>query len=124
MLADQVMPKAEALARKIAANGPIAVRKAKETVLQNLSVSFEEGFRIERENADFTMATEDDREGPRAFLEKRLPQYRGREQLLLRRGAGAWIVASEHLRSSTSRKLTHSRTSSHITWLMLSLRNR
>jgi enoyl-CoA hydratase/carnithine racemase len=39
MLADQVMPKAEALARKIAANGPIAVRKAKETVLQNLSVS-------------------------------------------------------------------------------------
>jgi len=76
--ADQVMPKAEALARKIAANGPVAVRKTKETVLQSLSVSFDEGFRLERENADFTMRTEDAKEGPRAFMEKRPPRYRGR----------------------------------------------
>jgi len=76
--ADQVMPRAEALARKIAANGPVAVRKTKETVLRSLSVSFDEGFRIERENADFTMRTEDAKEGPRAFMEKRPPRYIGR----------------------------------------------
>jgi enoyl-CoA hydratase len=76
--ANHVMPRAEALARKIAANGPVAVRKTKETVLRSLSVSFVEGFRIERENADFTMATEDAREGPRAFMEKRPPRYIGR----------------------------------------------
>jgi enoyl-CoA hydratase len=76
--ADQVMPKAEALARKIAANGPIAVRKTKETVLRSLSISFDEGFRIERENADFTMRTEDAKEGPRAFMEKRPPRFVGR----------------------------------------------
>jgi enoyl-CoA hydratase len=76
--ADQVMPRAEALARKIAANGPVAVRKTKETVLRSLSVSFDEGFRIERENADFTMRTEDAKEGPRAFMEKRSPRYIGR----------------------------------------------
>ncbi len=38
----------------------------------------EEGFRIERENADFTMRTEDAKEGPRAFMEKRPPRYIGR----------------------------------------------
>ncbi len=76
--ADQVMPRAEALARKIAANGPVAVRKTKETVLRSLSVSFDEGFRIERENADFTMRTEDAKEGLRAFMEKRPPRYIGR----------------------------------------------
>lgn len=76
--ADQVMPKAEELARKIAANGPVAVRKTKETVLRSLSVSFEEGFAIERENAAITMATEDAKEGPRAFMEKRPPRYTGR----------------------------------------------
>jgi len=47
-------------------------------MLRSLSVSFEEGFRIEQENADFTMRTEDAKEGPRAFMEKRAPRYRGR----------------------------------------------
>jgi enoyl-CoA hydratase len=75
---DQVMPRAEELARKIAANGPVAVRKIKETVLRALSVSFEEGFRIENENARMVLATEDAKEGPRAFMEKRPPQYVGR----------------------------------------------
>jgi enoyl-CoA hydratase len=76
--ADQVMPKAEELARKIAENGPVAVRKIKETVLRALSVSLEEGFKIENESARSVMATEDAREGPRAFMEKRKPRYVGR----------------------------------------------
>jgi len=76
--ADQVMPKAEELARKIAANGPVAVRKLKETVLRALSVSPEEGFKLEDDSARVIMATEDAIEGPRAFIEKRKPQYKGR----------------------------------------------
>ncbi|MGH7965788.1 MAG: enoyl-CoA hydratase-related protein, partial [Candidatus Binatia bacterium] len=76
--ADQVMPKAEEFARKIAANGPVAVRKIKETVLRGLSVSIEQGFQIEDESFREVLATEDAQEGPRAFIEKRKPQYRGR----------------------------------------------
>lgn len=75
---EQVLPRAEELARKIAANGPVAVRKIKETVLRSLSVSFEEGFAIENENAKGVLATEDAKEGPRAFMEKRPPRYVGR----------------------------------------------
>ncbi len=76
--ADQLMSKAEELAAKIAANGPVAVRKIKETVLRALSVSLEEGFKIENESAREVLATEDAKEGPRAFIEKRKPRYLGR----------------------------------------------
>lgn len=65
-------------ARKIAANGPVAVRKLKETVLRALSVSVEEGFQLEDESFRAVLATEDAQEGPRAFIEKRTPHYRGR----------------------------------------------
>lgn len=75
---EQVMPRAEELARKLAANGPVAVRKIKETVLRSVSVSFAEGFAIESENARAVLATEDAKEGPRAFMEKRPPRYVGR----------------------------------------------
>ena len=78
VLPEQLLPRAEELARKIATNGPVAVRKIKETVLRSLSVSFEEGFRIENENAKIVLATEDAKEGPRAFMEKRQPRYMGR----------------------------------------------
>jgi enoyl-CoA hydratase len=76
--ADQLMPRAEELAYKIAANGPVAVRKIKETVLRGLSVSPEEGFQIENETSQIVMQTEDAKEGPRAFIEKRKPRYAGR----------------------------------------------
>jgi enoyl-CoA hydratase len=76
--ADQLMSKAEELAAKIAANGPVAVRKIKETVLRALSVSLEDGFKIENESAREVLATEDAKEGPRAFIEKRKPRYLGR----------------------------------------------
>lgn len=73
-----VMAKAEELARKIVANGPVAVRKIKETVLRALSVSLEEGFELENDCARVLLATEDAKEGPRAFIEKRKPRYTGR----------------------------------------------
>jgi enoyl-CoA hydratase len=76
--ADKVMETAETFARKIAENGPVAVRKIKETVLKALSVSLEEGFKIENESARVVMQTADAKEGPRAFMEKRRPHYIGR----------------------------------------------
>src|SRR5262249_25214451 len=75
--AEQVMAKAEEVAHKIAANGPLAVQKIKETVLRALSVSLEEGFELENASARAILATEDAKEGPRAFVEKRKPRYVG-----------------------------------------------
>jgi enoyl-CoA hydratase len=76
--ADQVMLKTEELARKIAGNGPVAIRTIKETVLRALSMSLEDGFQLENEAARMVLATDDAKEGPRAFIEKRKPRYSGR----------------------------------------------
>jgi enoyl-CoA hydratase/carnithine racemase len=76
-LAD-LMPAAEELARKINANAPISVRASKEAIIRGMSTSLEEGLLIEAEMARVASATEDAREGPRAFAEKRPAQFRGR----------------------------------------------
>ncbi|HXZ88921.1 MAG TPA: enoyl-CoA hydratase-related protein [Candidatus Binataceae bacterium] len=76
--AGQVMAKAEELASAIAANGPLAVRAIKEGVRRAAGHTLEEGFKIENEVARPVMKSQDAREGPRAFLEKRAPNYKGR----------------------------------------------
>jgi len=75
---DQVMAKAEELGFAIAENGPFAVRKIKEAVRRCAGVPMEEAFKIENACAREVMSSEDAREGPRAFTEKRKPNYRGR----------------------------------------------
>ncbi len=74
----ELMPTAEKFARIIAENGPLAVRKAKEAVLRTLGLPLEEAYKIEDEIARQVFASEDAKEGPRAFMEKRKPQYKGR----------------------------------------------
>lgn len=74
----ELTAKAEELARTIASNGPIAVRKIKEAVRRTSGRPFEEAFEIENECAREVMRTEDAKEGPRAFIEKRKPVYRGK----------------------------------------------
>jgi len=76
--AAELMPAAETFARKIAENGPLAVQKIKETVLKALGRPVEEGYDLEDEATRFILGTEDAREGPRAFAEKRPPRYVGR----------------------------------------------
>jgi enoyl-CoA hydratase/carnithine racemase len=76
--ADQVMPKALELAETICQNGPLAVRLAKESVYRGLSVPIEEGLRFEIEQSRKVLASEDAREGPLAFAQKRKPEYKGR----------------------------------------------
>lgn len=75
---NELMGKAEELARTIAANGPLAVRKIKEAVRRCSGLPFEEAFKIENEIAREVMSSEDAKEGPRSFMEKRKPNYKGR----------------------------------------------
>lgn len=73
-----VMAKAQELAHAIAENGPLAVRAIKETVEKCSGLPFEAAFKIENEAQRLIRKTEDAREGPRAFIEKRKPNYKGR----------------------------------------------
>ena len=76
--AAQVMAKAEDIARKIAANGPLAVRAIKQGVTRTSGLPLEEGFKIENEIARGVFSSEDAKEGPRAFIEKRKPNFKGK----------------------------------------------
>ncbi len=75
---DKLIGKAEELARTIAENGPLAVRKIKEAVRRCSGLPFEQAFKIENEIGREVMASEDAKEGPRAFMQKRKPNYKGR----------------------------------------------
>ncbi len=75
---EKLMETAEEFAQKIAENGPLAVRKIKETVLKALGRPLEEGYALEDEAVRVVMRSEDAREGPSAFVEKRKPRYVGR----------------------------------------------
>src|ERR1700691_1018298 len=75
---EQLMAKAEELAATIAQNGQLAVRKIKEAVRRTSGRPYEEAFKIENEIAREVMKSEDAKEGPRSFMEKRKPNYKGR----------------------------------------------
>ncbi len=75
---EKLMGKAEELAATIAQNGPLAVRKIKEAVRRCSGRPFEEAFKIENEIAREVMRSEDAKEGPRSFMEKRKPNYQGK----------------------------------------------
>jgi enoyl-CoA hydratase len=75
---DGVMAEATALAERIAARGPIAVRYAKEAVSKGLDMTLEQALRFETDLTIILQTTEDRAEGVRAFLDKRPPQFHGR----------------------------------------------
>ena len=66
------------LAKEIAGMAPLAVRMGKEAVLQSYSGSLEEGLQFERKNFYMLFATEDQKEGMNAFVEKRRPEFKGK----------------------------------------------
>ncbi|MGB2695332.1 MAG: enoyl-CoA hydratase-related protein [Dehalococcoidia bacterium] len=75
--ANEVLPTAEKFARTLAANGPLALRKIKEAVLRTSGVPLRDAYKIEQECTTEVMASNDAKEGPRAFMEKREPRYTG-----------------------------------------------
>jgi len=56
----------------------MAVQATKESVLRGLTVSLKEAYDIESELATKVFSSEDAKEGPKAFAEKRPPQWKGR----------------------------------------------
>jgi enoyl-CoA hydratase len=75
---DQYLKSAIALATEIATHAPLAVRLAKEAVNQALEGSLSAGLAHERRLFCMLFATEDQKEGMQAFLEKRKPEWKGK----------------------------------------------
>jgi enoyl-CoA hydratase len=72
------LEEAKALAKEIAKKSPIAVRLAKEAVMKTFDTSISEGLEFERKNFYALFASEDQKEGMKAFLEKRQAKFVGR----------------------------------------------
>ena len=66
------------LAREIARQSPIAVQLAKEAINRSFETQLDEGLAFERKNFYLAFASEDQKEGMKAFIEKRKPEYKGR----------------------------------------------
>jgi enoyl-CoA hydratase len=74
----ELLPAAEALATKIAANAPLAVRYTMEAIERGAEMPQREGLFLEATLFGLSAGTEDFREGTRAFLEKRPAVFRGK----------------------------------------------
>jgi enoyl-CoA hydratase len=75
---EALMDEARDFARRILANAPLAVQGTKESVLQGLLVDLKEAYKIESQISQRVFATEDAKEGPKAFAEKRKPNWQGK----------------------------------------------
>jgi enoyl-CoA hydratase len=74
----ELLSAAEALARSVTENAPLAIRACLEAVARGQRLNFEEALNLEAELFSRLFATEDMSEGTRAFLEKRTPVFRGK----------------------------------------------
>src|SRR4029077_12722975 len=75
---EQLMAAAREMARKIAANAPLAVQAAKEMALRSREMDRTTGLRFEAVINRLLQFTDDAKEGPTAFAEKRPPNFTGR----------------------------------------------
>ncbi len=58
--------------------GPLALRAAKQAMLQGLSLPLDDGMKLEQQLFASLLQTDDAREGPLAFAQKRKPNYKGK----------------------------------------------
>ncbi len=75
---EMYMHEAVELAKEIALMPPIAVQLAKEAINRSFETQLDEGLMFERKNFYLTFASEDQKEGMKAFIEKRKPVYKGK----------------------------------------------
>ena len=75
---NEVVSTAEAFARRISLGAPIARLKTKEAIVRSSGRPLEEAFAIESQCTKENAATDDAKEGPRAFMERRPPVFTGR----------------------------------------------
>jgi enoyl-CoA hydratase len=66
------------LAKEVTQMSPISVRLAKESVLKAFDSGLQEGLYFERKNFYMCFASEDQKEGMKAFVEKRKPKFEGK----------------------------------------------
>ena len=75
---DELMDRAMQIANTICERGPLAVRTAKEAIVRGMDMPLDHALAYEDVLLARLMGTEDAKEGPRAFAEKRKPEYKGR----------------------------------------------
>jgi enoyl-CoA hydratase len=76
--ADQLMPTAKEMAKKIATKSPAALKLAKTAINRGMQTNLESGLNYEYELYSLSLTLEDKAEGVKAFLEKRAPKFVGR----------------------------------------------
>ena len=75
---EMYLEEAKKVAHEIAAKAPLAARIAKESVAKSYETSLTEGLEFERRNFYLMLSSEDKKEGMKAFLEKRKPEFKGK----------------------------------------------
>jgi len=75
---DKLIDEAMSMARRIVANSPLSLRCFKELAYRSLNLSTEAASSLTYEMYQQLLLSEDSKEGPRAFAEKREPQWKGR----------------------------------------------
>src|SRR5258705_1796814 len=75
---DQLIPAGEKMAQSFLKGAPLALRYIKEAIYKGLDMPFDQGLRYETDLQSMVMQTEDAKEGPKAFVEKRPPVWKGR----------------------------------------------
>jgi enoyl-CoA hydratase len=75
---ESYLEEAKKLAKNIASKPPVAVRLAKESVLKSFETSLKEGLEFERKNFYLLFSSQDQKEGMKAFVEKRKARWKGK----------------------------------------------
>lgn len=75
---EMVLEEAKKMAKLIAAKGPLAVRAAKKAINRGLNMTLQQGLELEMDYFSGLFVHEDPKEGAKAFLEKRPPEFKGK----------------------------------------------